>query len=226
MYIRRSWNPPSRARFSVGFAAFLCLCGLSVATTIARAQSATQATSAVAPASAPQANSVWSSLSKAQQIALAPLENSWRSLSAGQQRKWLVLAKTYPTLGAPEQEKMHSRMVEWAALSPKDRELARLNFAQSKAVNTTDRAANWEAYQALHPEERQKLADGAKLKPTGAAVSVKPVGADKLAAVPVTRHTPEQERAAVALQRPLNRATLLPQLSAAPFDAATTNSKP
>ena len=109
-----------------------------------------------------------------------------------------------------EQEKLHSRMAEWAALSPKDRELARLNFAQSKTVAKSDRAANWEAYQALSPDERQKLAQGAKVKPVGAAVAVKPVAPEKLTAVPLTRHTPEPERAAAVLQRPINRNTLLP----------------
>jgi hypothetical protein len=145
---------------------------------------------------------------------LAPLEQSWNSLSEGQRRKWLALSESYPSLGQAEQEKLHSRMVEWAALSPKDREAARLNFAQSKSVDKSDRAANWEAYQALSPEEREKLAKGAKVKPVGAAVSVKPVSPDKLTSVPVTRHTPEQERAAAVLQRPINRSTLLPQLPA------------
>ena len=172
-------------------------------------------------------NSAWSSIGKSQQVALAPLEKAWSGLSAGQQRKWLALANTYPTLGPTEQEKMHSRMVEWAALSPKDRELARLNFAQSKAVNTTDRAANWEAYQALDSAERQKLANGAKPKPMGAAVSLKPVGSDKLATVPVTRHTPTEEREAVVSQRPLNRNTLLPQpVAISPEGAANIINKP
>jgi hypothetical protein len=170
------------------------------------------------PTSAPAliATSTWSSLTKAQQSALAPLAKHWDGLSEGQMRKWLAIAKTYPELSAPDQEKMHSRMVEWAALSPKDRELARLNFAQTKSIAKADRAANWEAYQALSPDERKKLADGAKVKPVGAAVAVKPVAPDKLAAVPVTRRTPAPERAAAASQQPLNGNTLLPRQPVAP----------
>jgi hypothetical protein len=114
-------------------------------------------------------------------------------------------------------------MAEWAALSPKDREAARLNFAQSKSVTKSDRAANWEAYQALSPDEREKLAQGAKAKPVGAAVAVKPVSPDKLTPVPVTRHTPEQERAAAVMQRQINRNTLLPQL---PSGAVSSPSLP
>jgi len=172
----------------------------------------------------------WTSLTKMQQSALAPLGKAWDTLSEGQRRKWLAIAQSYKDLAPAEQEKMHSRMVEWAALSPKDRELARLNFAQTKSVNKSDRAANWEAYQALSPEERQRLVESAKVKPVGAAVAVKPVSPDKLAAVPVTRHTPEQERALVAAQQPtLNRVTLLPQPLAKASDTGvgtTTTAKP
>lgn len=165
----------------------------------------------------------WISLTKSQQAALSPLSKTWDSLSEGQKRKWLAIAKTYPDLGQPEQEKMHGRMVEWAALSPKDRELARLNFAQSKAVDKTNRTADWEAYQALSPEERQKFAAGTKVKPVGAAVAAKPVSPEKLASVPITRHTPEQERASVTSQQPLNRTTLLPRL---PTNTTDTSAVP
>jgi len=167
----------------------------------------------------------WSSLGQAQKLALAPLEKAWISLSEGQKRKWIAVAKTYPGLNAADQEKLHSRMVEWAGLSPRDRELARLNFAQTKSVAKDDLAAQWKAYQALSPEDRKKLADGAKVKPVGAAVAVKPVAPSKMAAVPVTRHTPETERAAAASQNPLNRNTLLPQ-SAASAPAIVTDVEP
>lgn len=157
----------------------------------------------------------WQTLSKPQQAALAPLEKSWASLNEGQKRKWMAIAKSYPALQPAEQEKLHSRMVEWAALPVKDRELARLNFAQSKTVDKSDRAANWEAYQALNPDQRKELAASSKSKPLGAAVAVKPIAPDKLTPVPVTRHTPEPERAAAAPQRQLNPNTLLPVRPAA-----------
>jgi len=41
-------------------------------------------------------------------------------------------------------------------------------------------------------------------------VAIKPVSAQKLTAVPVTRHTPEPQRAAVLTQLPVNQNTLLP----------------
>lgn len=184
----------------------LCTVGASAQTLVAPV-----ASSPAAPASA---NTGWLSLNAAQQSALSPLSKHWNTLSDGQKRKWLAVSKTFPKLAAADQEKLHSRMLEWAALSPKDRELARLNFAQTKSVTKSDLAANWEAYQALSPDERKKLAESAKVKPVGAAVAIKPVAPDKLATVPVTRHTPEPERSAAAAQRPLNRNTLLPQLTA------------
>ena len=152
--------------------------------------------SAPVPAKQVQGQS-WASLSPTQQSALAPLAKSWDSLSEGQKRKWIAISKSYAELAPQDKEKMHSRMVEWAALSPKDRELARLNFAQTKAVPKADRTAEWEAYQALSPEEKQKLASSGTAKPVGAAVAPKPVSPDKLAAVPVTRHTPEEQRNAI-----------------------------
>jgi hypothetical protein len=192
----------------------------------AAAQAAINSGSASAPVQ--PANTAWLSLSAVEQSALSPLAKHWNGLSEGQKRKWLAIAKTYPGLAQPEQEKMHGRMVEWAALSPKDREVARLNFAQTKSVAKSDRAANWEAYQALSPEQRKKLAEDAKVKPVGAAVAVKPVAQDKLAIVPVTRHSPEPERSAAAAQSPLNRNTLLPQPPAGvpPAAASALPSKP
>jgi hypothetical protein len=176
----------------------------------------------------PPVNTAWLSLTQVEQAALAPLAKHWNGLSEGQKRKWLEIAKAYSGLAQPEQEKLHSRMVEWAALSAKDREAARLNFARTKSVTKSDRATNWEAYQALSQDERKKLAEDAKGRPVGAAVAVKPLTADKLAKVPITRHTPESERTAAVAKSPLNRITLLPPLPASePRAAASTlNAKP
>ena len=75
-----------------------------------------------------------------------------------------------------EQDKLHSRMTEWAALSPQQRTQARLNFAETKQLSPDDKKAKWEAYQALPPEEKRKLAAGAA-KPPPTAAAVKPVAA-------------------------------------------------
>jgi hypothetical protein len=83
---------------------------------------------------------------------------------------------------------MHSRMNEWVTLSPQQRAQARLNFARtkelSKQLTPEEKKAKWETYQALSPEEKQKLAAKANPKPAGAATAVKPVAPQKLAPVP------------------------------------------
>lgn len=129
----------------------------------------------------------WKELTTAQQLSLKPLAANWSSLGEGQKRKWIAIAANYPQLGAAEQSKLHERMTEWVALSPKQREQARLNFAQTKQLSPSQKAENWQAYQALSSEEKKKLAIAATPKPGGAAPAVKPVPPQKLAAVPVTR---------------------------------------
>lgn len=164
----------------------------------------------------------WGELSAAQREALKPLARSWDALAAPHKRKWIALAQTYPSLSPENKEKLHARMVEWAALSPKEREVARLNFVETKKVAPSDRAASWEAYQALSPEEKQKLANQAVNKPVGAAVAIKPVNPSKLANVPVTRHSPDEVRKEALSRQGVDQKTLLPQ----PPRPAPTASEP
>jgi hypothetical protein len=126
---------------------------------------------------------LWSELTAPQQQALAPLSAAWPAISEAQKRKWLVISGSYARLSAPEREKLHSRMTEWVALSPQQRTLARMNFAESKQLSPDDKKAKWEAYQALPPEEKRKLAAGAAstANPPVTAAAVKPVPARKLA---------------------------------------------
>lgn len=120
-----------------------------------------------------------------QQQSLKPLASSWNGISEAQKRKWLEVSKSYPNLTAADQAVMHSRMNEWVTMSPQQRAAARLNFAKSKELanqlTPDEKKAKWQAYQALSPEEKAKLAAKASPKPTGAATAVKPVEPQKLA---------------------------------------------
>jgi hypothetical protein len=118
-------------------------------------------------------------------------------------------------MGEADREKLQSRMAEWSALKPKEREQARLNFAQTKKLPPDARAATWEAYQALSEEERRVLLDKAPKKPSGAAIAAKPVAPRKLAEVPVTRKTPEQVKASSNPRPAIDRYTLLPKKDSA-----------
>jgi Protein of unknown function (DUF3106) len=138
---------------------------------------------------APVTKPEWAELTPAQQIALKPLGANWASLTETHKRKWISLAQNYPKMPAADQGKLQARMTEWAALSPKQRQEARLNFAQTqeltKALSPEERKAKWQAYQALSPEEKQKLATSAPPKPAGAAVAAKPVPQQKMSSTPI-----------------------------------------
>jgi len=167
-------------------------------------------TPAPKPLSTPLMALAWKDLSAVQRQSLKPLESTWDTLNDGHKRKWIALAHNYPQLAAAEQAKMHGRMAEWAALKPRAREMARLNFAETKKVTPAERAANWEAYQALSPEEKKRLAKKTPAKPAGAAVSTKPLPPSKLTPVPVTRLSPETDRAKFTAQQAIDPNTLLP----------------
>lgn len=183
---------------------------------------------ASAVATAPSAGPVlltpaWTELTPQQQESLKPLAATWDTLADGHKRKWLALAPSFQRLSQPEQAKMHARMAEWAALKPKEREQARLNFAETKKIAPADRAANWEAYQALTAEEKKELAQKARKKPPSAAIAVKPVAPEKLAMVAVTRRTPEPAPEKQQIRQAIDRHTLLP-VNRQPGDANTIES--
>ncbi len=132
----------------------------------------------------------WAELSPAQQSALQPLAPSWGSISEGQKRKWIALSRNFQALSPADRATLHGRMTEWVNLSPIQRSQARLNFAQTNQLPNDQKRAQWEAYQALSPEQKQQLAAGGQVLPGGAAPALKPVDPKKLAAVPVTRSEP------------------------------------
>jgi hypothetical protein len=131
----------------------------------------------------------WADLSPLQKQSLKPLNQSWdTAISEAQKRKWLEISKNYSQLSPDDQVKLHSRMNEWITLSPQQRTEARLNFAKtqelSKQLSSEEKNAQWQNYQALSAEEKQKLAAKAKAdRHIGAAPAVRPVAPQKLAAV-------------------------------------------
>lgn len=168
---------------------------------------------------------LWQELTPAQQHSLRPLGANWATFSEPHKRKWLALSKNYASLAPAEQVKLHSRMTDWARMSPQQRNQARLNFAETKKIAPDEKAANWQAYQALSPEEKQKLAAKAPPGPAGATAAVKPVPAQKLANVPTTRLT--QKSSAVAANSPqpssIHTNTLLPRNPGGPESAVGKN---
>lgn len=166
-------------------------------------------------AAAPQRSAIvakplWAELSAAQRTALAPLASHWDALSATQKRKWITLSKNHHELPATDQALMHARMDDWVMLSPQQRRTARLNFAETKRLSSTEKQQQWEAYQALSPDARHKLTESAPALPPGAAVAVRPVPPQKLATVPMAGPG-ANARLKLAAPNQIDPHTLLPQ---------------
>jgi len=122
----------------------------------------------------------WKTLTPAQQVALKPLAGSWAALSDPQKRKWISLSANFERMTPADQAKLHERMEQWAALSPRQREQARLNFAEAQKIAPQQKTEKWQAYQALSPEEKQRLATSMRPKPPRTALAPQPVASGKL----------------------------------------------
>lgn len=154
---------------------------------------------------------LWRELSPSQQQALAPLAAHWDTLNVAQKRKWIALSANFPKMSGEEQAKLHSRMSEWVSLSPQQRSIARLNYGATQKISADDKKAKWEAYQALSPEEKKKLAAHAA-KPPATAAALKPVPAEKLATVPKPHSRPDAKTPRIAAApNQVDHNTLLPQ---------------
>jgi hypothetical protein len=172
-----------------------------------------------APAPRAEAKPTWVELTLQQQASLAPLSATWPTLGEAHKRKWLALSENFHAMPAPEQARLHSRMTEWAALSPQQRNAARLNFAEAQKVAPEDKRAKWEAYQALPPEEKKRLAARAaatKPPPPPTAMAVQPVPKEKLAKIPPKTRTKgvapkgEAPPALIIVPGPAENSALLP----------------
>jgi len=164
---------------------------------------------------------LWMDLTETQQQALSPLVQLWPTMTEPHKRKWLAVSQNFSQLSADEQNTLQSRMREWAALSPQQRSAARLNFAGAQQLPQEDKKAKWEAYQALSPEAKQKLAAQQNQPMLGAAPAVKPVSPSKLATPPTASANKTLPRIASDQAAP---ATLLPtplSSTAAPISPAS-----
>ena len=172
--------------------------------------------SAAAHPSAPKSSAptstrpLWSELTPAQQVALKPLSVNWNDLSEGRKRKWLTMSTNYPNMSSTEQAKLHDRMTEWVTLSVQQRNQARLNFAQAKAISPAEKQAKWQAYQALSPEEKHKLATKQPPPPKGAALAVKPDTSAQLTKVPTSSKSAKPGQKIAAATHKIDQKTLLP----------------
>jgi hypothetical protein len=164
------------------------------------------------PARPKPASATWQSLSKRQKLALAPLSREWHELTTQQRQKWLALSKNFSQISNEEQLTLHSRMREWAALSPRQRSQARFHFNTAQALTGLDKRAQWEAYQALTDQEKRKLSSGPKPPVKSGARSFAPPSA-RLVTPPLLPVNVTRAVQRVAPSKPIHPKTLLPQPS-------------
>jgi hypothetical protein len=170
------------------------------------------ATRTASPTAPTPTSAAWQSLSKRQKLALAPLAADWHELTAQQRQKWLTLSKNFSQISDEEQLTLHSRMREWAALSPRQRSQARFHFNTTQALSAQDKRAQWEAYQALTEQEKRKLSSGPKPPVKSAARSFAPPST-RLVSPPLLPINATRAVQRVAPSKPIHPKTLLPQPS-------------
>jgi hypothetical protein len=163
----------------------------------------------------------WSELTSTQKIALLPLRDNWRYLGDTSKRKWIALSNNFQSMAPAEQVKLHARMNDWVALSQQQRMEARLNFAQSKLLPQSHKSATWEAYQALSPEEKKRLAHAEKEKKSSTSAGLKSSQKPKLMRAPVKILARQPQPAVVSAKLILDRHTLLLR----PHDLEESSSK-
>jgi len=113
----------------------------------------------------------WKTLTPAQHQALQPLAATWPTLSDVQKKKWIALSSNYAHIKPAEQQKLHQRMADWAALTPKQRTQARLNYSQTQQLSSEDKAERWEVYQSLTPEQKKMMIESAPKLPLAPKVA-------------------------------------------------------
>jgi len=157
----------------------------------------------------------WKELTASQQLALEPLAPHWTSLSEAQRKKWLAISKNFDTLPDYEKSTMHSRMAEWATLTPQQRIQARLNYGETNRIPPVEKKAQWQAYQSLPEEEKRKFGAAQQAPFLGAAIAPKTSAQDKLSHVqtPVGQLPAKGKTPGV---KDLDPKTLLPPSKATP----------
>ena len=176
----------------------------------------------VAPAAKAQTGARWNQLNARDRAALAPLAERWGEISDTQRSKWLAIAKNFDQLPPAEQQVMQTRMKEWVALSPVQRNQARLNFNTLHGVSKDEKKSRWDEYQALSEEEKRKLSAGVLSPAKTAAPSPRPTASERLVQ-PTVRTVPA---AALPPRAPIDKNTLLPVPVAPPTPADSQPAAP
>jgi hypothetical protein len=153
-----------------GWKRSVLVAGISLLTTLLVSLTALAQGSRASPASqekvksATQGGPSWAKLSKMQKTALLPLRAEWDSIDSTRKEKWITIADKFATMAPQEQQRVQERMAEWIQLTPQQRSMARQSYANSKQYAPDEKSAQWQRYQQLSDEQKQKLAAQAAAK--------------------------------------------------------------
>lgn len=169
---------------------------------------------------------LWNDLSKAQQLALAPLKGEWDVMEGTRKRKWLEMSRRFASMSPEEQDRVHDRMRQWVRLTPEQRNLARENFTRTRKLAPGEKAATWESYKQLTPDQKQRLAQsGARKNPAApttpsstmiVAPTSCPPGTTRRGASCMSLQAPPSIPAAPAITQPASPGTAPAAAPAAP----------
>ncbi len=133
---------------------------------------------------------LWAALGEPAQSLLQPFEAQWNSWSPQEKRNWVSLAAKFPKLTPEQQVKVRSRIVDWAALTPAQRKLARANFRLARQLPSQERVSQWQRYESMTPEQRKVLRIGGRTSNTAAKHAGARTGLAKQAATPLGEQEP------------------------------------
>ena len=211
--------------FGRALAAASCALALSAAIAGGVAKTGTDAASAAPVVRTGGAS--WTSLTSAQQSALAPLQRDWSALDPSGKAKWLEVAARFPTLAPDDRQRIQERMAEWARMTPAERGRARQQFQEARQIGPESRQERWDAYQALPADQRRALAERsapvasgvkpAKPEPRVAAAASAPEGKRNLVSVSASSTATARPISPTAVQaKPGATTTLMSQPAVPP----------
>lgn len=212
-------HSPARKRWlTATLAAGTCACALAGAAWVYADQHQASTPPAAPKAAAPAVpgstnNSPWHKLTRAQQTALQPLAGEWDRLDAPRRQKWLDIANRYASMKPGEQARVQERMRDWVKLTPEQRRQVRENYTRSKRIDPGQKSAQWQQYQQLSDEEKQKLAaEAAAKKPLNRIPAVD----STTRKLPLSLPAPPAAPAIHGLQAPVPAAAATPAATPAP----------
>ncbi len=100
---------------------------------------------------------LWTELTAAQQVALAPLQAEWSKIDGFRKKKWVQISSRFASMKPEEQQRLQENMRIWAKLSPDERRHARETYSRAKSLDREQKSAKWQQYQQLSDAEKKKL---------------------------------------------------------------------